>query len=337
MDGILRGQKIPPFEGKKEKFPQWSFTFLSICMIAGCKDALTEDTFDVPAEADILDPADVAMAIPIINRKANSTAYALLTICIKDATGFQAVRNGITTDLPNGSAREAWKNLVRIFQPKTTTQKYDLEQKFNDCKLEKETKHPDEWFTELEHIRVLLLEDHEVELEDAKMIQHIIYNIKPKVYETMVYTLKRELQYNTVNPLDLERIKDEIRQVYGQFAKVKTPETALAAGKSNKRKFKGDCRICGAKGHKSTDCWDNDKNKEKRPKWYKNPEQRKKEKTETANVAKPKDNTTSNTANAAASTNGTRSTYFCDYCKKNGHTEDRCFKKQRENATPSTT
>jgi hypothetical protein len=51
----------------------------------------------------------------------------------------------------------------------------------------------------------------------------------------MVYTLKRDLQYNTANPLDLERIKDEIRQACGQFNKVKTPETALAAGKFKKK------------------------------------------------------------------------------------------------------
>jgi hypothetical protein len=50
--------------------------------------------------------------------------------------------------------------ILRIYQPKTTTQKYELEQWFNDCKLEKETKNPEEWITELEHIRVLLFEDH---------------------------------------------------------------------------------------------------------------------------------------------------------------------------------
>jgi hypothetical protein len=137
--------KIPHLKERKKNFLNGH----SICMIAGCKDAWTLDTFDVPAEADILDPVDPLMTVPIMNRKANSTAYALLTICSKDTTEFQAVRNGVTTDLPNGSAREATKNLVRIFQPKKTTQKYDLEQKFNDCKLEKETKHPDEWFTEL--------------------------------------------------------------------------------------------------------------------------------------------------------------------------------------------
>jgi hypothetical protein len=52
------------------------------------------------------------------------------------------------------------------------------------------------------------------------MIQHIFYNIKHKTYETIVYALKRKLQYNTDNP------------------QVKTPESALAAGKSNKRNLK---------------------------------------------------------------------------------------------------
>ena len=46
---MLKGQKVPNFEGKKDKFPQWSYTFLSICVIAGCKDALVSDTYDVPA------------------------------------------------------------------------------------------------------------------------------------------------------------------------------------------------------------------------------------------------------------------------------------------------
>jgi hypothetical protein len=36
-----------------------------------------------------------------------------------------------------------------------------------------------------------------------------------------------------------------------------------------RNQFKGECRLCGAKGHKAADFWDNDKNKEKRPSNYK--------------------------------------------------------------------
>ena len=36
-----------------------------------------------------------------------------------------------------------------------------------------------------------------------------------------------------------------------------------------KAKFNGDCNLCGKHGHKSTDCWENPKNADSRPKWWK--------------------------------------------------------------------
>jgi hypothetical protein len=98
----------------------------------------------VPAEGVALDPADPVEATLIASRLANSTAYALLCCNVIDPIGHMAIRNGCTTLLPSGSAREACKNIVRIYQPISTTQKFDLEQKCKDCKLEKETKHPDD-------------------------------------------------------------------------------------------------------------------------------------------------------------------------------------------------
>jgi gag-polypeptide of LTR copia-type len=178
MEGLLKSQNVPTFEGKKEKFALWSFSFLSICQIPGCKQVLTSDSYVVPDETDVLDPVTDAAAI--LARKANDTAYGLLTISVKDETGFQALRNGITDELPSGSARHAWKNIISIYQPKSKTQQYELEQRFNDCKLEKESKNPEEWFTELEHIKVQLKENHTVILDDDKTIQHIVYNLKPK-------------------------------------------------------------------------------------------------------------------------------------------------------------
>jgi hypothetical protein len=100
MEGLLKSQKVPTFEGKKEKLAQWSFT-LSICQIADCKQVFASD----PEETDVLDP--VTNAEDLLARKANDTAYSLLTISVKDESCFQAVRNGITDELPSGSARKA--------------------------------------------------------------------------------------------------------------------------------------------------------------------------------------------------------------------------------------
>ena len=101
----------------------------------------------------------------------------------------------------------------------------------------------------------------------------------------------------------------------------------MTAGKG--KKFKGDCRICGKKGHKANDCWDNNKNKDKRPSWYKSPDQRKKA-AETANAATNNStNTSTPTSSSSATANAaTRPTYHCNYCNRDGHTEDRCFKKK---------
>ena len=43
-------------------------------------------------------------------------------------------------------------------------------------------------------------------------------------------------------------------------------ERALKTG--FKKQFKGKCRVCGKIGHKGTDCWTLDSNKDKRPTGY---------------------------------------------------------------------
>ena len=330
MDHALKGTKLPTFDGKAGSFAQWSYVLLSYSMITKCRHAFLKDEAEYPIPPESEDLTDTTKSTAAQNevkekrRQANQTAYALLNLTIKDVVGHAAVRSAVTAELPYGSARLAWQNLTRIFQPKTATQKYELEQSFNDCKYEKETRNPDEWFTELETIRVLLREDHAVIISDEKMIQHMVYNVKPKSYSQTIMILKRDLEYKSVS-LDLNRVKDELRQAWGQISKIKTTETALTAGvkrKSHeaaltagfkfKKKFKGDCRVCGAKGHKATDCWDADKNRSKRPTWYKNPEQRKR--SETANLVTP---------------NG-RPRLYCTYCKKDNHTEDRCFQKRKD-------
>ena len=55
----------------------------------------------------------------------------------------------------------------------------------------------------------------------------------------------------------------------------------------------------------AADCYSNEKNKDKRPQWYK----------ESANVT---------------STGGTRPKLNCTYCGKDNHTVDKCFKKEND-------
>ena len=44
---------------------------------------------------------------------------------------------------------------------------------------------------------------------------------------------------------------------------------ASKKNQGGKGKFKGKCHQCGKTGHKATDCWDNTKNADKCPQWFK--------------------------------------------------------------------
>ena len=95
--------------------------------------------------------------------------------------------------------------------------------------------------------------------------------MKAKIYETNTLIIKREhLKSSTkTKPEDL---KDEIRLIFSSYKtnwrshqNSSTEVSMVAATKpttnTNRKflakKFKGDCRLCGTKGHKASDCWDN--------------------------------------------------------------------------------
>jgi hypothetical protein len=131
MEGILKGQRIQPFDGKKDEFAQWSYIFLSTCHIAGCKMVLIDDTYQVPADnVDLMDIIDPDTVKQLERRKANGSAYALLTVSVKDTTGFQAIRNAVTINLPNGCARSAWKNYLEYFNLKQRLRNLNLNNHF---------------------------------------------------------------------------------------------------------------------------------------------------------------------------------------------------------------
>jgi hypothetical protein len=74
-----------------------------------------------------------------------------------------------------------------------------------------------------------------------------------------------------------------------------------------KKQFKGECRLCGAKGHKAAACWENDMNKAKRPNNYKK-----------------------RAPDTPSSQTHQKKTLKCDYCHKECHTIERCYKTKKE-------
>jgi hypothetical protein len=186
-------------------------------------------------------------------------------------------------------------------------------QKFNRLELLQENKNPDEWFAELESIRSQLMIDQSYDIPDAYLISYIVYNAQPRIYQTVLTLVKRYLSRKIT--ITLDDLKRDIRQVYNQntpitFSHGKHKELVLSAAQGKgkplfKKVLKGDCRICGMKGHKAADCWVSDKNKDKRPSNYKSTPADRSDKSDD------------------------KKKLHCTYCNKDGHTMDRCFRKKR--------
>jgi hypothetical protein len=82
------------------------------------------------------------------------------------------IKSAVTAKSPNGCAGIAWKNLEHLHD----ATKYELVHKFNRLELCQENNNPDEWFAELESIRIQFMVDHSYNIPDSELISHIIYN-----------------------------------------------------------------------------------------------------------------------------------------------------------------
>jgi len=130
---------------------------------------------------------------------------------------------------------------------------------------------PDEWITNLECLRQCIAECGKT-IDDNKLVMHILYHL-PTEYDNINDQYLKELDEG--KDVDLENLRVGLQRKYDRLVdyghieksnddrndKLVKEERALKTG--FKKQFKGKCRICGKIGHKGTDCWTLDSNKEK--------------------------------------------------------------------------
>ena len=323
--------KSVPFSGKKGDFYGWTVKFLSYCHSQGCKDVLNGVTVP-PTDADyraITDPKKDAALIQA--KKANDLAMALLNLSLSDKVSQCAVQNAANSEYSEGLASLAWTNLRDIYRPISVARCNELEMEFTNCILSSNSKNPDEWFAELDYIKQQLITDYKKQdiYTPKKIIHHILYNVKCGMYNSILTGLRRdetirareELAATAAAPYDankhiiaLAELKREFREHYALMSqnypnhrKVGDRDALLLSGgngKKYKKPYKQDCRVCGVKGHKGADCWNNPQNAHKRKVTFKK---------EVAVVMSDK----------------TQNPKKCNFCKKDGHLESECWKKNR--------
>jgi len=185
-----------------------------------------------------------------------------------------------------------------------------LVKQLNESRMGKK-EDPDEWITNLERLRQLIAEcGKQLMTMNLSSISYITLTTE---YDNINDKYLKDLDDR--NDVNLEDLRADLRCKYDRLVdsgriekinedrndKLVREERALKTG--FKKQFKGKCHVCGKIGHKGTDCWTLDSNKEKRPTRYND----------------------KNDGNRNYKFNGN-----CNYCDKKGHKEADCRTKQRD-------
>jgi hypothetical protein len=165
-----------------------------------------------------------------------------------DVVDLNTISSDKTVDLPNGYAWQAWENIKVLHSPSNHGTKNDLIQRYNHSTLHQARQPPDEWFSELDILHSELLIQYNRDTTESDTFNHIIYNLKPKIYEITLAMDKREMNDTKYVP-NFNNLKRDIRQIYTNSKSTtvttnKSGEMILAAiqpkGKPKfKKQFKG--------------------------------------------------------------------------------------------------
>ena len=181
----------------------------------------------------------------------------------------------MTDAWPGGLAYKVVESLKEIYQPKDSVTEVELYERLMNVKM-KNKGDPKVLFEQVASIANWYNNGtKKIPLEQQIAV---VLKAAPKEYAS-VLTSEQEKQGSN---LKLSHLRVVMGKYYRAVYKKKDTsadgddEMALTAqsggGKSNysgKKKFKGKCNNCGKQGHMARDCWNDPKNADKRPKWYK--------------------------------------------------------------------
>jgi hypothetical protein len=237
--------KTIAFSGTKDGYPMWEFKIPAFLRELGCADVLTRK--DMRAEVTDLDEQ-------IRNHKAYSRIA--MAMGMDDVVSSQIVKRAVSKVYPDGDAAVAWLALAERYAPKMAVDKQVLFEELQASKLDDVAKDPQVWIMELQQIQSKLGEMHEF-VSDGLLMCYILGNL-PVEYENVADNLANDSK-KTVSSVTVS-LKDKYERLKKSGKIGTNSETVLISHK----KFSGDCRYCGKKGHKAADCYkkkDDDKHK----------------------------------------------------------------------------
>ena len=144
--------RIIGFSGEEEKWNEWKSKFLVKAKSGGYRDLLLGKV-TAPDEGatgyDYSNLSDAAKAA----LKANEDGFDALTLACK-GIAHELVASAVTSAHPDGNAREAWVLLSKTYEDDTMATRISLKAEFDNCRMASNYAHPNEWFTELDKIKL---------------------------------------------------------------------------------------------------------------------------------------------------------------------------------------
>ena len=110
-----RAIRVIPFNGKKEAWNMWSKKFLARAKKLGYRDILNGVKVDSEEKREVM----------------NDNAYSDLMLAMNCEVAFGYVDEAVSDKFPEGDAAEAWRNLMKKFQPSTTGSRVYYKNEFN--------------------------------------------------------------------------------------------------------------------------------------------------------------------------------------------------------------
>ena len=122
---------------------------------------------------------------------------------------FGLVDELISLPCPDGDANVAWTKICKNYENSTGATKVKMIGQFNDPTLNKLSKDPDSWISELELLRTRLKKIG-TDIGDIYMMMHVLNNA-PSAYDNVFENLEDKLDVTT-DPLTLETLREKLSE-----------------------------------------------------------------------------------------------------------------------------
>ena len=263
--------KVPLFSGKKSEFLLWWTRFQAYANVMDCSEALSETKMkaSLPGNEDEVLSSSVTGDVPkMAAKKKNARAMAAFTLTFDSAQMMKVVYKAKTDEWPSGLAYLVVDGLMKKFMPKDKLTNVEAAKLLRRVSM-KPKDDPATLFEQISEIEMMCNGNKKKLDEDVLMAT--VMDAAPIGYaDVIARTVNKHGDALTMDQLE-EAFADHFRIMDNKWTnknEEEDDEMALTIQDGHK-KFDGKCNLCGKHGHKAVVCWNDPKNADKRPTWWK--------------------------------------------------------------------